>query len=286
MAKALEELRIQLARVMGMAHEGTATGGAVDRLLDTNGLARFTEDDALLGSLLYIREDFGGMGAAPEGEAREVVEYTVATHEVFPEFDFSAAVGVGDLYELYLAPLSLEEWDEAINAAIREAWPEIWEPLIAEGAVAGPADAVNLVGDSAEAEEIAGVWLRDTAISDRWFHVPRAGWRFDRNDANKVLYLATEVANGTEYRVLIKARYAELAAGEETELDEGYLLAAAQGYANGSLAGRTGGQADESRFLQLMNHWQEVARARKAAVGTELAVAVGAPSPEPVKGKK
>lgn len=125
MSKALETLRLELARAVGRIQVGIATGGTTTTLVDTNGLARYTENDALKGALLYIAS---AGSAAPEGEARRITGYTASTNTLTVEYAFTAAPAASDTYHIYKAPLSLEEWDQAINDAIKGAWPELVEP--------------------------------------------------------------------------------------------------------------------------------------------------------------
>ena len=69
MTKTLAEVRADLARAMNRYHSGAATSGAVGTLIDTNGLARYDEDEELAGALVHITS---ASGEAPEGEARRI----------------------------------------------------------------------------------------------------------------------------------------------------------------------------------------------------------------------
>ena len=285
MARSLEVARSELAGAVGRYLTGTATGGAVGNVIDTNGLAHLTEEDALVGGIVYIREDT--VGAAPEGEWRRVDAFDEAAQQIDVEYNFTAAVGAGDTYEVYKAPLVLEDWDAAINAAISSAWPEVWERgvHVVEDLTRWPVFALP-----AGAEDVLEVWLvpwsgtepSDDGLDpaqwikwDRGFsaaRVPRGAWRVEGTPGTdlNLRVMGRAAPDGFRLEVIYKGRYAELGEGEETALDWGYLLAAARAEVYQRLADASGLQADRSAELQLMNHWQQVAEARKEALGRVL----------------
>lgn len=272
MAKTLEELREQVGREMGVVLSGEATGGAAGTVVDTEGLAHVTEDDGLNGAFVFIRE---AGGAAPEGEWRRILDYDGGTQTISVEFNFTAAVGAGDDYEVYRVPLTLDELDEAVNQGIRGAWPEVWNPVMEEWTVGVGGEDEHDVGGEAlggDAEDLVDVWVKDPVGGGLgiggWQLMPRVMWRYER-DAQMVYY-ERDLFAGVYVRVLMKERYQDLGAGEETTLDEGYLVAAAKGHVYEALAGSVGAGHDAGRFLDLMSHWLGVAGERKKAVGLGL----------------
>jgi hypothetical protein len=278
MAKTLEALRTELAQRVARYVTGTATGGSTTTIIDTGGLAHFTEDDALKGARAYIADTTDE--AAPEGEDRHITGYTAATKTITVSEVFSAAVGAGDIYEVYLAPLTLEQWALAINLAIQGSWPAIWRRVYDSIVITGAASYFLDTGvDEVDSVEViptfgkAGLYGRE---------IPRQFWHVEGQPGSLTLYLQRPIAttNDLEIHVFYKARFAELAAGESTSLDPGYLLAAARAEWYGMMADAARGQADVARYLQLMNHWQEIAERRKYELAATLAGA------QPKEGKE
>ena len=270
MSISLEDLRANLAQKMKLFITGTATGGAVGSIIDTNGLAHLPEDDVLNNGLAYIREDAGGAGAAPEGEHRFISDFDQGTQTITLAANLTAAVAAGDTYEVYLTTLSLAQWDEAINAAIEAAWPEVWEPTIYEVDSFG--------GDEyplpAAARDVRGIEVVFTGALAGYSAepIPRAHWKLHGTPGTDLtVYLARPVPSlGRRLRVDYKQRYVELAAGESTDLDETYLNLAARAEVHATLA-KASGQTDISRHSQMMVHYQGLAEARKAKLAQVLA---------------
>ena len=278
-AKALEVLRADLARSMGRFFTGTATGGAVGTIIDTSGLARYTETDALKGALAYIRT---AGAAAPEDEARWISAFNAATQTISVDRDFTAAVAASDIYEVYRGPLTKEQWDEAINLAIREAWPTVYEQAEQEVVSTGATEyaLANTV------EDVIAVNVFGTAASDYadmpMQRLPGNLWTTTGVvGASLKLQLVPYVDSTSKtFQVIHATRYAELAADGTTTLDYPYLIMAAQSNAYQMLAGEAGSQASAGQYLQLMNHWGQKAEQRKMALGKLL---LGMPTIREVK---
>lgn len=267
MAKTLEQLRADLAQSVGKFYTGTATGGSTSTIIDTNGLDAFPEDDSLNGALAYIRTDAGGAGAAPQGESKTITDHVNSTNTLTLESVLTAAVASGDTYEVYRTPLTIAQWNEAINKAIVGAWPEVWRPEVIDLTFGAAADKLVLSGGSADVWDVVRMWVQVTSLSTRWQEVPRSMWSYDPENAT--VHLRQKVAINTLARVSIKDKYPELAALASTTLDYDYILAAAQGNLYGMLAESTGG-SDASRYLSLMTHWQDVAAKRKQELVRQL----------------
>lgn len=110
------EIDTQLATVIGKpSATRTATGGSTSTLVDT---ARSETDDYWNNSWLYIASTTDG--AAPQGEESLVADFVAATDTLTVSPGFSAAVGVGDTYELrrYFSAAMIHS---AINLAIQDA---------------------------------------------------------------------------------------------------------------------------------------------------------------------
>jgi hypothetical protein len=282
MAKTLEELRADLGRAAGLFLGGAATSaGTTVQIIDANGLARITETDFLKGGLAYVRTDAGGAHAAPETEARRITAFTPASDMITVEYAFSAAVAAGDVYEVYRAPLTLEQWDLAINQAIDEAWPEVWRREVYMPVATG-VDNYLLPEDAWGVDDVL---VQMTGSLAGWpaQRLPRDHWSVDGTPGLTLsCRLVEKPESGRAIRFVYRYRYPALAATESTDLDAGYILAAAKAHLYEMLAGEAGGQADASRYLQLLNFWREQAGLRKMSLASAL---LGGSGVVPQKGK-
>lgn len=268
MSKTLEELRTELGRDTALLLEGAASAdGTTTTLIDTLGLARFGKDDALNGGILYI---LGAGGAAPENEWAFITDYAHGTHTVTVEDLFGALPETNDTYEIYRVPLTLDQWDQCINRAILDAWPEVWQPRTFTIYSTG----VYLYSLRDDAEEVDKVLVRvnNPNDPDKAYNYPLVrgvDWEAFKNEAGvlrlSMLRPPPESMGGIQTLIVVhyRERYAELAAAGTTLLDPAYIKAAAAANLYGTLADNTRGQADASRYLQLLNYWQEQAQMQK-----------------------
>lgn len=117
MPKTLADLIESVASQFGEYLQGTATDGSTTTVEDT---ANFLEvDDYWNGAYLYVLEDAGGAGAAPEGEERAVIDYSQDDQQITVDPALTAAVAAGDTFELL--PARRSHLVRKINEAIREA---------------------------------------------------------------------------------------------------------------------------------------------------------------------
>jgi hypothetical protein len=257
MALTLEQLRTALAWSVSRMFAGTATGGSTTTLVDINGLPRFTETDALKGARLYIHTTTDGL--APQGESRRVQGFNEATQTITVDRAFSAAPGSGDTYEIYLGPLTMDQWDGCINDAIRNAWPELFTPAIEEVTPTGALEyALSSNTDQVLGAEITfKTGLVGYASQEllQWYSVGLAG------GLTLVLGRPVPSSSNMTIRLLVGLRFDELTAGQSTYLDPQYILDAARArfYQRMADASR---QSDRGSFLQLMAHWTEKAEER------------------------
>jgi len=124
--KTRAELVAEVARRFGHYKTGTATGGSTTTVVDTAGL--YAPDDYWVGHYVYILEDAGGGGAAPEAEERPVTDYDQGTATLTVDPAFTAAVASDDTYQVLAVRRA--EIEAAINAAIVDAglsWPVMTE---------------------------------------------------------------------------------------------------------------------------------------------------------------
>lgn len=252
----LRDARTELARRIGMLRAGIATGGGNTTLIDTNGLARFTEDDSLIGALVYNRT---------QEESRWITDYAASTQTITVEYAWGTNPAADDVYEIYRAPMSLEQWSEAINNAINAAWPEIWQRAV-ETLYASSARRYAMPDGTMEVVEVqirqGGEWREYAARQ-----LPPTTWEFIAGD----LYLFVSPHAGHEIVVIYQQRFPELQTETATTaIDQGYLFAQARANAYETLAGEAHAQAEASTYLQMFNHWQDKADNRRAAVGAEI----------------
>lgn len=125
---ALKVLRQRVVRGLGLYKNGTATGGAVGSLIDTNLLSLF-DDDFFVGCGIVITYDVGGAAAAPEGEKRIIKDSVKSSGTVLVFPDFTIAPANGDLYDIYRG-LSVDDVEDAINEAVRMAAAGFWKPVV------------------------------------------------------------------------------------------------------------------------------------------------------------
>lgn len=265
MAQTLEQLRTALAWSVSRMFTGTATGGTTTTLIDVAGLPRFTETDALQGGRIYIVTTTDGL--APVGESRRIQTYTTGTQTITVDRAFTAAVGAGDLYEIYLAPLTMEQWNHCINTAIRRAWPSLFIPAIQLVAPTGAlsyelSSVVDRVLDAEIGFSGALAGYPSQELLD-WYTVGISG--------DMTLELSRPVPSSVDMtlRVLCAVRFDELAAGNSTMLDEEYIMDAARAQFYQMMADASR-QSDRGSYLQLMAHWQERAKARRQELALEL----------------
>lgn len=273
MSKTRAELRATLAREVGRYFAGTATGGSTTTLIDTGGLVRWTETDALKGSYVLIT---AAGAAAPEGESRRIKSFNATTQTITVDVAFSAAVESGDSYELYLAPLTLNQWNDCINRAIRDAWPELYEVKHYNTDAFLGWSWMDVSFTTTGIEEIIKIVYRtDACYPGQGAQViPRSHYTVE-GAPGSTLTIRWNFEIPTAFQgnisVLGKKRIPELATDSAaTTLDPGYLLAASLAAWHGMMANTGRGQADQSAHLQLMNHWQQRAEMLKQNLSPQL----------------
>jgi len=211
--KTRADLVEEVARRFGHYASGTATGGSTTTLEDTGGL--YAPDDYWNGHYLYIVEDAGGAGAAPEGEERPVTDYVQSTATLTVSPAFSAAAGAGDAYEL----LAVRRGDVVamINSAIRLAG-ETW--LVSKN----DDSTVDLADDDYDYDlptdlvRLLGVWMRGDT-DEPWEPVDGRTWRVAETPGGQELVFDT--LSGLDEDDTIRLEY--LARPSELAADDGTL---------------------------------------------------------------
>ena len=269
-ATTLGDLVGRVARAYGHYLRGTATGGSTSTVVDS---AALTEaNDFWNNHRVYIVEDAGGAGAAPEGEERQVTDHNQGTTTLTVSPAFTAAVATGDVYEIL--PARRDDIVEAINQAIRSAGDTWLVPVEDTSSVTVgvgdfdyslPADLVALLA----------VWRREDA-SSAWTVVPPAHWRMYGTPGSLNLYFNTldSVDAGDTLRLDYLARVSQLEDDTDTlgigEPAEDELVQYVVEYAQGVLhyqAGSRGVNTGDFRARYTMAQTMfELAESRKRKV--------------------
>ena len=106
---------------------GTATGGAVNSVIDSAYAIPGATTDHFDFKIIKIATDAGGAGAAPEGEVRYISEggYAASTGTFTPSVNFTAAVANLDTYEIH--EIHPTEIDNIIKRRVRNLYmPTLW----------------------------------------------------------------------------------------------------------------------------------------------------------------
>jgi hypothetical protein len=117
MAKTLFNLTYELARLLGVMEEGTATGGSTTTIADT--VERTEADDYWNGGTAWITYDAGGAGAAPEGEYSFITDFANTGGVVSLRSTLTAAVASGDGYAVARPRYPFDILRQKINEAIQ-----------------------------------------------------------------------------------------------------------------------------------------------------------------------
>src|SRR3990172_7702437 len=108
---------------------GTATGGAVNSVIDSAYAIPGATTDHFDFKIVKIATDAGGAAADPEGDVRYISEggYTVASGTFTVPVAFTAAVASGDTYEVH--EIHPDEIDNIIKAKVRNIYAPTFFPL-------------------------------------------------------------------------------------------------------------------------------------------------------------
>lgn len=201
------DLVAEVARRFGFYAAGTATGGSTTTLADTGGL--YAPDDYWNGHYLYIVEDAGGAGAAPEGEERPVTDYVQSTATLTVAPAFSAAVASGDTYEV----LAVRRADviAMINSAIRMAG-ETWLVSKVDDSTVNLADDDYDYALPTDLVRLLCVWTR-AATDEPWVPVAGRTYRVAKTPGGQELVFDTLAGLDDEDTIRLEylARPSELA---------------------------------------------------------------------------
>lgn len=272
MAYTRKQLRQLLARSVGQYFSGTVDSGSTTTIVDTE-LARWATDDALIGAWVYIT---AAGAAAPEGEYRRVSDYTASSKTLTVDPAFTATTQAGDTYDLFLAPLSIEDWDDCINAAIREAWPLLYEAEYYESDYYLNYQYMIVPVASTGIEEILLVsYSTDARAGNQYFQVIPSSHYYVDGLAGSNLYIRWRFerpfAGTGRLQVMGKKRLAEMATdAATTTVDPAYIIAQGRAEYYQRMSDKSRVQAEQGSYLQLMNHWQQRADQKKLDLARTL----------------
>lgn len=272
----LDELREELARAVGPWLTGTTTGNVGRKtLVDSALLALNLEDDAWKGAFARVE--------LPSGvwEERRIIQYTAGTPGFLLHPELNATPSAGTRYEVHLRSDG-EAYHWAINRAIADARPEIYEPMVA----AIPLTTQLLYNLPAEVDDLIGLEVESTLDGEGYRPVPTEQytvqqktaiptgsfqWELFGTSSPVYVTLRRALPAGRWMRVHYRMWYPPLTAGtHDTYLDHDYVLWQAEAHLRRHWIGLLQGTAVE-HHKEMMVHAEEMARARRAVVAANLA---------------
>jgi hypothetical protein len=114
----LFDLTYQLAVALGVANEGTATGGSTTSLIDTVELTQ--ADDFWNKGTVWVLYDAAGAGAAPQGEFSVISAFTASSDTATLRSTLTAAIATGDKYAIARPRYPLSLLTSKINEVLRQ----------------------------------------------------------------------------------------------------------------------------------------------------------------------
>jgi len=114
------QLLLDIYSALQQLKEGTATGGSVSAVSNTD-FGETYDEDANKGNLIFITHNADAPGEAPEGEFSLISAYDADTNEFSVSPSFSAAVAAGDEFSIVKSTRYPPQWvKQQVNIAIRK----------------------------------------------------------------------------------------------------------------------------------------------------------------------
>jgi hypothetical protein len=161
----LATLTYRVARELGVAIEGTATGGSTSTLLDS--VARTEADDYWNGGTAWLLYDAGGAAAAPQGEYAVITDYAISGGTVTTQW--TTAPAAGDRYAVAKKRYKLASLIQAVNRALQDLGTI---PVVDSTTITTADDQTEYTLPVAANTDLRQVWLQtndDDANDNRWF---------------------------------------------------------------------------------------------------------------------
>jgi hypothetical protein len=119
MSFTLSDLLKEVYTELGQMQASSATGGGDDYLTDSKMANTSGKDDVWKNGAVFIIEDAGGAGDAPEGEYKLITAYDDTNGKFTVESNFSTQPASGDLYGIVSEYYPLYTMIELANAGLR-----------------------------------------------------------------------------------------------------------------------------------------------------------------------
>ena len=191
-------LTYMLSSELRQTREGSATGGSTTTTIDTAVLSQYEDDYFNYNDLgtVWIIEDAGGAGAAPQGEFARVTNF-VSTTSTLTHEAVTVDVAAGDRYALADDTFPLNQLIHGINNALRDVGVMTFE------------DTTTVQIDTEQTEytlpfmpggKLLQVWeqtVTNDANDNRWRKCPKSAW-----------YVA-ETGIGTAKKLIFNYQYPE-----------------------------------------------------------------------------
>lgn len=195
MSANLGELTLKLARKLGATREGVATGGSTTTLVDTVGLTQ--ADDYYNGGSVWCVRDAGGLGAAPEDQFVEVIDFVKSTATATLRTGIlSAALAANDRYAIATARYRVDDLIGRINGAILKLGPYAITDTTSLTTVAGQTEyTLPSVDLNYELREVWEQRRTGAANDNQW--IKRYDWYPEKlsSGADKLIFTIAPVGN-------------------------------------------------------------------------------------------
>src|SRR4030043_209522 len=200
-AYTLFDLTYRLARELGVAFEGTATGGAVGTIIDTVYLLGRYEDSAFAAGTAWLIWDAAGAGAAPQGELVRITGFTKSTGVVAVTPNFTAAPASGARYALADDMYTKDVLIQAINQVLAE----IPIPYIDDTTITTDASLTEYTLPTGMLDEDIEVWLNREDTTDDNYWLPLYDWYIQESITGTAKELIFKNQPAAPYHLRIKS---------------------------------------------------------------------------------
>ncbi len=180
MSKTLFDLTYELARLLGVTAEGTATGGSTTTIADS--VERGEANDYWNNGTAWILYDAAGAGAAPQGEYSFISDFALSGGVITLRSTLTAAVASGDRYAISAQRYPLQLLIQKIN----ESFGVLEKIDTTTVVIAGDQLLYSLPADVLDLKQ---VWVQPDTSSDSW--EPVYDWGTQKSatgTANKILF--------------------------------------------------------------------------------------------------
>jgi hypothetical protein len=265
---------------MDLYQRGTVESFTASTLTDTEGLNRFASQNQLVGGSVWVAILSGGSYVSHQW--RNIIGYNGAgTITVEKDWTGTASPVVGQIYEIFMS-LTVPQWDEAINRAIRSAWPAIFEVRTV--------NPTAKLGDSNEqsftfSDDFDGISMVRVADPVNYpgygaRPIPRGSWIYSgpmSTNGKGTLVMTRPLREGISLSNIyadVHGRYPTYdtyASGTYPPMDQEYLKAQSISNVFGMLAAATHQQSHVGNYQTMQQYHQGIADRRKAEIAATLA---------------